>query len=36
MYNADGEAIEVAPGNGHRVFITLPQILTGALLARFL
>ena len=36
MYAATGEAISVAPGNGHRVFIDLPAELAGALLARFL
>ncbi len=36
MYAATGEAISVAPGNGHRVFIDLPADLAGALLARFL
>ena len=34
--NAAGTRIDVAPGNGHRVFIALPEGLTGALLARFL
>ena len=33
--NADGAPIEVAPGNGHEVWIPLPQELPGALLARF-
>lgn len=33
--NADGQAIGVAPGNGHRVWIPLPRELPGALLARF-
>ena len=33
--NADGAPIEAAPGNGHRVWIPLPQALPGALLARF-
>ena len=33
--NADGAPIEVAPGNGHVVWIPLPQELPGALLARF-
>lgn len=36
MHDADGEAIVVAPGNGHRVWIPLPAELQGALLARFL
>ncbi len=35
MRNAVGEAIRVAPGNGHRVWIPLPRDLPGALLARF-
>lgn len=34
--NADGQPIEVAPGNGHRVWIPLPRELPGALLARFI
>jgi len=33
--NGDGAALEVAPGNGHRVWIALPGELPGALLARF-
>jgi putative protease len=33
--NAEGVPIEVAPGNGHVVWIPLPQELPGALLARF-
>ena len=33
--NADGAPIEVAPGNGHIVWIPLPRELPGALLARF-
>ncbi len=36
MENADGAALDVAPGNGHRVWIPLPKALPGALLARFL
>ena len=36
MRNAAGDAMTVAPGNGHRVFIPLPAGLGGALLARFL
>ena len=36
MENADGAAIDVAPGDGHRVWIPLPGELPGALLARFL
>ncbi|WP_263768500.1 tRNA 5-hydroxyuridine modification protein YegQ [Propionivibrio soli] len=35
MENADGAPIEVAPGNGHRVWIPLASDLTGAMLARF-
>ncbi|MBS1197840.1 MAG: family peptidase [Proteobacteria bacterium] len=35
MENADGHAIQVAPGNGHRVWIELPQALEGAFIARF-
>lgn len=35
MENADGQAIQVAPGNGHRVWIELPQALEGAFIARF-
>ncbi|MDR0440597.1 MAG: U32 family peptidase [Candidatus Accumulibacter sp.] len=35
MENADGAAIAVAPGNGHRVWIDLPEELPGAFLARF-
>ena len=35
MENAAGEAIGVAPGNGHRVWIALPAAYSGALLARF-
>jgi putative protease len=33
--NADGGALAVAPGNGHRVWIALPGELPGAMLARF-
>ena len=29
------DAIDVAPGNGHRVWINLPEGLQGAMLARF-
>ena len=36
MESADGAAMPVAPGNGHRVWIPLPGELPGALLARFL
>lgn len=35
MENAAGESIDVAPGDGHRVWIALPEALRGALLARF-
>ncbi len=35
MQNAEGGALSVAPGNGHRVWIPLPAELPGALLARF-
>ena len=35
MENAEGTAIPVAPGNGHRVWIPLPEGLQGAMLARF-
>ncbi|MBS1228515.1 MAG: peptidase [Proteobacteria bacterium] len=35
IVNADGSLIEVAPGNGHIVWIPLPNELPGALLARF-
>jgi len=35
MENADGKALDVAPGNGHRVWIALPNDCAGALLARF-
>ena len=33
--NADGAALQVAPGNGHRVWIALSGDLAGAMLARF-
>ena len=33
--NAEAAQINVAPGNGHRVWIPLPANLPGALLARF-
>ena len=36
MENAEGTAIPVAPGNGHRVWIPLPEGLQGAMLARFI
>jgi putative protease len=35
LENADGAALTVAPGNGHRVWIALPAELPGAMLARF-
>ena len=35
MENAEGASIDVAPGNGHRVWMPLPVELPGALLARF-
>ena len=35
MENADGAAVTVAPGNGHRVWITLAPEWQGAMLARF-
>ena len=35
MHDAAGGALSVAPGNGHRVWIPLPEDLPGALLARF-
>jgi len=35
MEDADGKALAVAPGNGHRVWIPLPRELPGAMLARF-
>ncbi|SBT06821.1 putative peptidase [Candidatus Accumulibacter aalborgensis] len=35
MERSDGIAINVAPGNGHRVWIPLPVDLPGAMLARF-
>jgi len=36
MENAAGEAVTVAPGSGHRVWIDLPPEATGAFVARFL
>ncbi len=36
MENAQGAAVTVAPGSGHRVWLPLPAELTGAFLARFL
>ena len=35
MENSDGQSIDVAPGNGHRVWIPTTPDLTGAMLARF-
>ena len=35
MENATGEALTVAPGNGHRVWIPLTKDCSGAMLARF-
>ena len=35
MEKADGTLLNVAPGNGHRVWIPLPAELQGAMLARF-
>ena len=35
MENAEGASINLAPGNGHRVWIRLPGELKGAMLARF-
>lgn len=34
MENSAGEAIQVAPGNTHRVWISLPQEMEGAFIAR--
>lgn len=36
MENAAGEAVALAPGNGHRVWIDLPPEKTGAFISRFL
>ncbi|QDX81311.1 U32 family peptidase [Denitratisoma sp. DHT3] len=36
LHNAEGAAIEVAPGSGHRVHLALPPGLEGAFVARFL
>lgn len=36
LENAAGQAIEVAPGSGHRVWIPLEKVYQGALLARFI
>lgn len=35
MENAEGIALDVAPGNGHRVWIPLAEGMQGAMLARF-
>jgi putative protease len=35
LENAEGQALTVAPGNGHRVWMALPAELSGAMLARF-
>ncbi|MFA7293705.1 MAG: U32 family peptidase C-terminal domain-containing protein, partial [Rhodocyclaceae bacterium] len=35
MEKADGTAITVAPGNGHRVWVPLPETSVGAYVARF-
>jgi putative protease len=35
MEKADGSAITVAPGNGHRVWVPLPETSIGAYVARF-
>jgi U32 family peptidase len=35
MENTDGAAIDVAPGNGHRVWVPLPEASVGAYVARF-
>ncbi|MCL2523208.1 MAG: U32 family peptidase [Betaproteobacteria bacterium] len=34
MENADGQAVAIAPGSGHRVWIDAPAALTGAFIAR--
>ncbi len=36
LENADGQAIRIAPGDGHRVWLPLPDYLPDAMLARFL
>ena len=36
MENADGAAVSVAPGIGHRVWIDAPARYAGAYVARFL
>ncbi|MDQ5916024.1 MAG: family peptidase [Pseudomonadota bacterium] len=35
MENTEGAAINVAPGNGHRVWVPLPEASVGAYVARF-
>jgi putative protease len=35
MENTEGGAISVAPGNGHRVWVPLPEASVGAYVARF-
>ena len=35
LENVAGEAITVAPGNGHRVWVELPAEKAGAFVARF-
>ena len=34
--NADGQALQVAPGSGHRVWLPLPNAQVGAFVARYL
>jgi putative protease len=36
MENAEGEAMQVAPGSGHTVWLDLPQACVGAFVARYL
>jgi putative protease len=36
MENPDGEQIEIAPGDGHRVWLSLPETALGSYLARLL
>lgn len=36
MENADGQAVQVAPGSGHTVWLDLPQRCVGAFVARYL
>ena len=35
MENADGQAVTVAPGSGHRVWVDLPESCVNAFVARF-